>query len=171
MGDARGSVQPGTTRILNSEGRLLAGIEYPATIARMAGRMQRNVLRRIERGNAHAWALVTAPLVCLPDGQLAVIWAHSERPHGFSEEQIEGLELIGRLLGASMARGWNGAGTGELNNCVSDVEVWTTGPWIGARPRWCPRIIRRVPRLLNRSDTGGVICLRDIRMSGASEGF
>jgi isocitrate dehydrogenase len=26
------------------------------------------------------------------------------------------------------------------------------GPWIGARPRWCPRIIRLVPRLLNRSD-------------------
>ena len=50
-------------------------------------------------------ALVTAPLFGLADGELAALWVHSERPHGFSEAQIEGLELIGRLLGASMVRG------------------------------------------------------------------
>ncbi|MBT5774713.1 MAG: hypothetical protein HOH95_10120 [Dehalococcoidia bacterium] len=50
-------------------------------------------------------ALVTAPLVGLPDGELAALWVHSEQPHGFSEAQIEGLELIGRLLGSSMASG------------------------------------------------------------------
>ncbi|MBT5774714.1 MAG: hypothetical protein HOH95_10125 [Dehalococcoidia bacterium] len=69
MGDVRGSLQPGDTRILNSEGRLLAGIEYPATIARMTGRAQRNVLRRIERGNSHAWALMSSmPLERTVDG-------------------------------------------------------------------------------------------------------
>lgn len=48
-------------------------------------------------------ALVSAPLVGRPDGQLSALWAHSETPNGFSERQVEGLELVGRLLGASMA--------------------------------------------------------------------
>jgi hypothetical protein len=47
-------------------------------------------------------ALVVAPLAGLPDGRLAALWAHSERPHGFSEWQVEGLELIGRLLGGAI---------------------------------------------------------------------
>ncbi len=49
-------------------------------------------------------SLVVAPLVGLPDGRLAALWAHSERPHGFSEWQVQGLELIGKLLGNALER-------------------------------------------------------------------
>lgn len=47
-------------------------------------------------------ALVAAPLVGLPDGQLAALWAHGERPHSFSGWQVEGLGLIGGLLGGAI---------------------------------------------------------------------
>ena len=59
-----GASQPRNMRVFNSEGRLLAGSEYPASITRRTGAAQRDVLTRVvSDDDRHLWLqLSTMPL-------------------------------------------------------------------------------------------------------------
>ena len=51
-----GASQPRNMRVFNSEGRLLAGSEYPASITRRTGAAQRDVLTRVvSDDDRHLW--------------------------------------------------------------------------------------------------------------------